>query len=110
MGYLTDKQNVQVYRSIASIVLSPTDDSVKLTITEGIDMPQPDGSVRFVPTQPDFTPDFGAQGPALINTPLSALLPVLGVADEAELGTKSLRQVIVALVDYALTPVPSEPK
>lgn len=107
MGYLTEKSTATVYRSISAIELSPSDDSLRLTITEGIDVPQPDGSVRFVPTRADFRPDIGAQGPALINMPLGQLAPALGVTTPADIAAMSIRQIIVGLVDYALTPQPA---
>lgn len=103
MGYLTDTRTAEVYRYVTRIAIDPATSNLSITIAEGIDIEQPDGAVRFVSTAADVSPDLSGSG-TMLTAPLAALLPALGVGDLAALGALSIKDLVVRLVDAALTP------
>lgn len=100
MGYLTETVDAEIYRSVTRVDYDPATGTMDVLISEGVDVPQVDGSVRWVPT--GMQSQHRIAGAATIDVPLSAMLALLGLANADELAALTAKQLVIRLLDAAL--------
>ena len=93
MGYLTAKEDLQVYRSISRIHFDPTTGALGVDIVEGFDR---NGVFHHLG---NARHDLSGAGASVLTAPLSQVLAMLGATAEQA----TLRSLIVGLVDAAIT-------